>query len=258
MKQRIITGFVLGIIAIGAILVSIETFKFLMYLLVIIACIEVYQIKEKRFNILVPFLMFISIFLITRSNSIQQLIILSSLFIIFTILHLIDEKFTIRDFFICFGLVFLISMTLFGGINLYQVSGPLAILWVFMINYSADTGAYFVGSKFGKTKLIERLSPKKTVEGAIGGWIFGFIVAVIFGLFFLNDDFTRNFLLVGSLVIPVTAQIGDLFFSSIKRSYNVKDFGGIFPGHGGVLDRIDSLIFSLFVTNLLLLIWSVL
>ena len=134
----------------------------------------------------------------------------------------------------------------------------MAILWVFVANYACDTGAYFIGIRYGKRKLNERLSPKKTIEGSIGGWVVGFMSSFLFGLIFLQAFYTFNFLIVGSLLIPLTAQVGDLFFSSIKRHYQVKDFGGIFPGHGGVLDRIDSLIFSLFLINLLLMIWSIL
>lgn len=258
MKQRIITGLILGMIALVGIAISIESFKMIMYLLVAIACLEVYQLKENRYNILVPFFMFASIYAMTHFNIVIQMIILSVLFLIFSIIHLIDEKFTIKDAFLCFSLVFLISLTLNGGITLYQLSGPMAILWVFVANYACDTGAYFIGIRYGKRKLNERLSPKKTIEGSIGGWIVGFLSSIVFGLLFLETYYTFNFLIVVSLLIPITAQVGDLFFSSIKRHYQVKDFGGIFPGHGGVLDRIDSLIFSLFLVNLLLMIWSVL
>ncbi len=258
MKQRIITGLILGLIALIGIAISLETFKMILYLLVAVACLEVYQLKQDRFNVLVPFLMFVSIYLMTYFNSVGQLIILSVMFLIFSIIHLIDEHFTIKDYFLCFGLVFLISLTLIGGITLYQLAGPMAILWVFVANYACDTGAYFIGIRYGKRKLNERLSPKKTIEGSIGGWVVGFMSSILFGLIFLQAFYTFNFLIVGSFLIPLTAQVGDLFFSSIKRHYQVKDFGGIFPGHGGVLDRIDSLIFSLFLVNLLLMIWSIL
>ena len=117
------------------------------------------------------------------------------------------------------------------------------MLYLILACYVTDTMAYFTGYKFGKHKMIPRISPKKTWEGAIGGYIFGFLVSLIFGLFFTNLKW--GIIVVSSLILPIISQIGDLSFSAIKRNYNVKDFGSIFPGHGGVLDRIDSLLFCI-------------
>lgn len=258
MKQRIITGLVLGAIAIFGIMLGIESFRILLLLLVIVSCVEIYQLKENKYTILVPFLMFASIYLISISDSIEQIAVLSSLLLVLGLIHLIDEKFELIDYFMTFSFVYLMGMTINGAIELYSAAGPVSILWLFIANYSTDTGAYFVGRQFGRRKLNERLSPKKTIEGSIGGWIVGFVASMIFGLLFLDNHLTNNFLLVFSIMIPLVAQMGDLIFSSIKRVYHVKDFGQLFPGHGGVLDRIDSLILSLFTVNLLLVIWSLL
>ena len=110
----------------------------------------------------------------------------------------------------------------------------------------ADAGAYFVGSFFGKTKLCPEISPKKTVEGAIGGMVVNMLVLVLIGwiyeLLFPADVNYISMLLIGfgSSVISI---LGDLSFSLIKRSCNIKDFGQVIPGHGGILDRFDSVIF---------------
>jgi phosphatidate cytidylyltransferase len=102
-----------------------------------------------------------------------------------------------------------------------------------------DSMAYFTGRCFGKHKLAPKISPKKTVEGAIGGWLAGSGFAVVFGL--SSGLFTEMWVLgVLAVCLPVLSQMGDLVASVLKRKHDIKDFGQIFPGHGGVMDRIDS------------------
>lgn len=112
--------------------------------------------------------------------------------------------------------------------------------------WANDIFAYLVGMCIGKHKLIPQISPKKTVEGSLGGIVFSLIATIVALLIYQNvAEITINFTLViiYSLLCAVIGQIGDLSFSYIKRSYGIKDFGNILPGHGGVLDRLDSLIF---------------
>ena len=121
-----------------------------------------------------------------------------------------------------------------------------AYFWIFIFigAWVTDIFAYFTGILFGKHKLIPDVSPKKTVEGSIGGIVFCMIAFVIYG-FILNRHFEPNISLVlcavTGLISSVVSQLGDLSMSVIKRNYGVKDFGKIFPGHGGVLDRFDSI-----------------
>ena len=114
-----------------------------------------------------------------------------------------------------------------------------------------DTGAYFCGYFFGKHKLIERISPKKTVEGAIGGWLCGTAGAFIFAWAML-PELPLGLALFGAATMAVVGQLGDLAFSLIKRHVGIKDFGSFLPGHGGILDRIDSLLFNLLYFTLIL------
>ena len=130
----------------------------------------------------------------------------------------------------------------------------------------ADIGAYFIGVLFGKHKMLERISPKKTWEGFAGGVFFsmafilafGFIMAavgrpIVPGIF----DFSHwYFLLILSIFIPVMSVVGDFVFSSIKRYYGIKDFGFILPGHGGVLDRLDSILFTASTSAVLIIIFN--
>lgn len=118
------------------------------------------------------------------------------------------------------------------------------IWYIIIATYSCDTGAYFVGSFFGKHKLCERLSPKKTIEGSVGGIVVSFILSMLFAYFFLKEV-SMVMLVIASLTLPIVSQIGDLSFSSIKRYFGIKDFSNLFPGHGGILDRVDSLVYNL-------------
>ena len=121
------------------------------------------------------------------------------------------------------------------------------ILLPFVVAWLSDAFALFAGMAFGKHKLAPELSPKKTVEGAVGGvagsvaatLIYGFVMSACFGAAAVRYGLLILYALLGAVV----AQFGDLAFSYIKRQYDIKDYGTIFPGHGGVLDRFDSVIF---------------
>ena len=121
---------------------------------------------------------------------------------------------------------------------------------IFLLPWMADGGAYFIGSYFGKHKLCPNISPKKTVEGFLGGVVFCVISAMIMGMLFqfifLKDTARVNFVLLGVIAVldAFVSVLGDLSFSLIKRNLKIKDYGSIFPGHGGMLDRCDSIIFT--------------
>tara|TARA_B100000676_G_C17401530_1_gene495220 strand:+ start:174 stop:548 length:375 start_codon:yes stop_codon:yes gene_type:complete len=109
------------------------------------------------------------------------------------------------------------------------------------IVFATDTGAYTVGKMFGKHKLIPSISPNKTWEGAIGGYIVGTLIGGGI-IYILNIHFSTSLIVL--LVCPITAIIGDIIESQIKRKLSVKDMSNILPGHGGILDRIDSILFT--------------
>jgi phosphatidate cytidylyltransferase len=124
---------------------------------------------------------------------------------------------------------------------LLEIRESSLTLFIFLmaIVILTDSMAYFAGRFFGKRKLAPKISPKKTVEGAIGGWLAGAGFAVAFGL--ANDLFAETWVLVVLATgLPILSQIGDLVASALKRHYGIKDYGKIFPGHGGVMDRVDS------------------
>ena len=107
----------------------------------------------------------------------------------------------------------------------------------------ADSGAYFAGTFFGKRKLCPEVSPKKTVEGFVGGALMGTFIATSFYTTVINPAMPLVFVIFITLLLSCVGQMGDLVFSFIKREYDKKDFSNLIPGHGGILDRFDSLIF---------------
>jgi phosphatidate cytidylyltransferase len=132
--------------------------------------------------------------------------------------------------------------------------GPAFVLLALLLSWFSDTGAYFAGRFLGRHKLYEAVSPKKTVEGAIGGLAFAVLGALLGHFFFL-----RSLPLPDAVVLAVVAgglgQAGDLGESLLKRSFGVKDSGGIIPGHGGLLDRVDALLVTGALTYLYVRWW---
>ena len=141
------------------------------------------------------------------------------------------------------GGVMPMMLSTLARIGLIPGVGRVRMMLPFVIAFGSDTGAYFTGMTLGKRKLAPHISPKKTVEGAVGGMAAGALCALIYGIILRSCGFGVNLLsLTGfGLVGSVVAQLGDLTFSAFKRQYDVKDYGTILPGHGGVLDRFDSI-----------------
>ena len=130
-------------------------------------------------------------------------------------------------------------------IDLAQTSlpyDPILLLSIFLFTWANDTGAYFVGSFIGKHKLFERISPKKTIEGFVGGVMVAMFAGYAFYYFFGKLEATQWMIL--AFIVGVTATLGDLVESMLKRSMNIKDSGRLLPGHGGFLDRFDGFVFA--------------
>ena len=114
-----------------------------------------------------------------------------------------------------------------------------------------DTFAFIVGSLIGKHKLAPTISPNKTIEGTLGGLIMGSVIPTIYYYFCINTS-SIFLIFIISLILSFVAQLGDLFFSKVKRENEIKDFSNLIPGHGGILDRFDSMIFVILAYILLL------
>ncbi len=163
------------------------------------------------------------------------------------------SKLTSRDSFVIAVVFILFYAFASSFVSIHKVN-EMYVWYIILATYACDTGAYFAGYFFGKHKLCERISPKKTIEGSIGGFLFSVVISFVFALFFLKEA-PMSLLVCASLGMPIVSQIGDLAFSSIKRNYNIKDFSNIFPGHGGFMDRIDSLVYNLVFFYALLIIF---
>ena len=150
----------------------------------------------------------------------------------------IHESFTVK---IINGLFLFVPMSL-SLMALHMINNSLVLL-LFGLIWASDIGAYFTGKAFGKTKLSPNVSPKKTVEGLFGGIVFSLIIGVLYVIILKDTPSINDYLMFGflSIVVTLTSVLGDLFESLLKRLSNVKDSGKILPGHGGMLDRIDSL-----------------
>ncbi|MFA6611891.1 MAG: CDP-archaeol synthase [Bacilli bacterium] len=135
--------------------------------------------------------------------------------------------------------------------TLVELNGIKSFVYVYTIVVVTDLFAYLIGIKFGKHKLCPEISPKKSVEGAIAGFVAGIVFGTIvaFLMKIINPQTNEIFLtIIGviglSALLSITVQLGDLIASKIKRGYEIKDFSNIFPGHGGILDRFDSLLYA--------------
>ncbi len=142
----------------------------------------------------------------------------------------------------------LISASMLSLALIEKLSSHLSVLYLvltFCGAWFADTGAYFVGTLFGKHKLCPSISPKKTVEGLLGGFVANALLFVVYGLLFLRPVGVPNYLLLAfmGVMCALLGLIGDLSASLIKRKHGIKDYGNIMPGHGGAMDRFDSVVF---------------
>lgn len=211
------------------------------------------------------------LFLITLN--LNPVIILSFVTVILLSLLVFIDDFSGSDLGKAFTIINYIGLGA-ASITILRYLGVRFIVYVALISMMTDIFAYFFGIAFGKHKMAPRISPKKSWEGAIAGTLFGTIIASSFAIFYgvifspegflgyiFNPDGYQtifyNFTSIGNeplftqalIIIPITllgsisAQIGDLVASKLKRNYKIKDFGNIFPGHGGILDRFDSIIF---------------
>lgn len=143
-----------------------------------------------------------------------------------------------------FGIYYLSFLPLYLPRIHESANGIRWTLLFLMIVWAGDTGAYFAGKKYGKRKLYPRVSPKKTVEGGVGGLAAGFVVTLIYkGIVFRSMPWAGVIFI--PLLVGAVSQVGDFCESLLKRSFNKKDSGQLLPGHGGFLDRFDGVVFSL-------------
>lgn len=180
-----------------------------------------------------------------------QIIAMTSLFLIVPTVFYKEEDYSSKDAFFLLGAVLFLGLVFnaFLTIRLRNLNTFLFLLIIPMVN---DIFAYLIGSKFGKNKMCVNISPNKTWEGSIGGLVLGSASGIIFYRLLIGRITLK--IVIITLILSIIGQIGDLIMSRIKRENGIKDFSNIMPGHGGILDRLDSSIF-VFITYIFLLMF---
>jgi phosphatidate cytidylyltransferase len=244
MKQRIITGLLIAFVVLTTFIAGGLLRQIVISAFILVGVYETYAIKEKEWP---KWLFILLIGIVLGLSQVQDRYILISLLgiiMFFYLISILNPWFSPSDLGYIVTMILMFTGTLKSVLLVFEQYGVNMMIFLLICTYFTDTAAYFCGFYFGKTKLNERISPKKTIEGSIGGWFFGALGGFAFA-YFMIDGFNIGILLLMSLVFPIVGQIGDLAFSDIKRHFKIKDFGSVFPAHGGVLDRIDSLVFNL-------------
>ena len=263
LQTRVVTGVIFGIVLIGSILLKEFAFPLLLVFLIIAGLWEFIRVMKANgifpnpvfiyaTNLLV---FFCSIYLPLSESSLgitsQEIIYFSAGFSGLIFFLLAAELFRAHpkpaenigsSLLSVFYIGFPLSLLLLSSIDKNGSFDPVRILFFFFFMWASDTGAYFTGRAFGKHKLLERLSPKKTVEGFIGGVVTAMVTGIA-AWYFLGGIPFWGWMLTGVLM-SVSATLGDLVESMFKRQAGIKDSGKILPGHGGILDRFDSAFLS--------------
>ena len=169
-----------------------------------------------------------------------------SILVLFAQVILSNMKYTIKDIAITvFGICYIVVFMMYIPIIRQTENGIFKIWYLFIAAWGTDTAAYLIGRKFGKHHFTE-VSPNKSIEGCIAG-VVGAILLMLLYTYICNTFFGMNFnylyIIIVSIVMSIVGQLGDLAASSIKRYTKIKDFSNLIPGHGGILDRIDSVLF---------------
>lgn len=270
MKQRLISGLIVAAVAVAAILIGGYVLDLLILIFAGVGLFEFYNAFAKRgyspvklfgvvyiallalmmyfngdsyFTILLPTARFGNLNLFPP-------VFLAALIVLLALIVFQHEKYDAVDaaITVCGGFYVVFLISYFA--KLRDLEGGVYLFFLALIGAVAtDTFAYFIGKAFGKRKLIEAISPNKTVAGSVGGLLGNVAVLTIFGIVLWTLEAYRglplfHYPLIG-LLTGVVSQIGDLAASAIKRYTGIKDFGKIIPGHGGVLDRIDSYLFAI-------------
>ena len=266
MKQRIITGLICAVLFIGC-LFLMDTIVFAL-VLSLMSAIAVHEV-EKAVNLKNIPIMVLSIALsvaipvLAHFNFSVPIAAVGGFYVvlvfIFMLLQFEKTKFeeAVTAIFASVAIPYSFSLFLvFRDINerfssYTKIDGIFLILFACFCAWLTDIFAYFVGSKFGKHKLCPKISPKKSVEGAVGGVVGAVLLNVallfVFKKFFFQDGtgLTYVSVIIMSVCLSVISMFGDLAASTIKRNFGIKDFGKLLPGHGGIMDRCDSLLFVL-------------
>ena len=249
---RLLSGIVLMLAAIAALVLGGYVLYFVVVVLSLVGLFELYRAAglEKTLPAKLGYLfcLLLDVSLPAENTELTLLILVAALMCILAVYVIAYPKYQIGQVtLLLFGL-FYVGLLLSYVYRVRGLEGGVYSVWlVFIGSWGSDTCAYCVGKLIGKHKLPSKLSPNKTIEGCLGGVIGAALIGAIYAAVFTNQlsmfpSPVLAFAVIGS-VSAVISQIGDLAASGIKRNYDIKDYGNLIPGHGGILDRFDSVIF---------------
>ncbi|NQY06989.1 MAG: phosphatidate cytidylyltransferase [Flavobacteriaceae bacterium] len=248
--KRFLSGLIYTALLVGTLFFSKNLFLIVVTLFGIICLLEFSKLRYFKGGIIYPILVFLTYYLhfINEDQNIVMGILLITIIIscvlIIKLLMGSHNKinllgnYTLSIFYIITGIIFITLIPTIKAEYDYRI-----ILATLIIMWTNDTFAYLVGKNFGKRKLYEKISPKKTIEGLAGGFVFSLIAASVLFVTSKNNLNLIEWLSLATIIV-ITGTLGDLVQSQFKRQVNIKDSGTILPGHGGIYDRLDSIIFA--------------
>ncbi len=274
MRTRIITGLIFAAVMIGGIYGGAITYGLLFGLITVLSMWEFYSLTidddliRRLGGISIGLSLYLSVYLFTSQiisswehtllNTVVTILIpLTFLLFIYELFKGAEKPFVNLGYLIL-GIIYIaVPFSLLHYISFLDEMNyaPNIVMGLLLLTWANDVCAYFVGSKFGKTKLFERISPKKTWEGSLGGVIGTILVGGLLSYLF-TDLSLVNWMALGA-VVSIFGSLGDLVESMLKRSLKIKDSGTLLPGHGGFLDRFDAFIFLIPFAVAYLLIFKV-
>ena len=254
MKKRILSAIIMILIFVPLLFIGGVPFTILMTLLALASMYELITIREKKKKIpmlikVISYLLVIFSSILTYNQNIfsytMSYQLISFIVLIFLLPILLKSKsmdYDINDALYLVGSLLFINIA-FNLILVVRNYSLNYLIYLLLITVITDTFALITGMYIGKNKLAPSISPHKTIEGFIGGALMGTFVATTFYFTVIDSNISLVILILTTAFLSVIGQLGDLVFSSIKRTYGVKDFSNLIPGHGGILDRLDSIIF---------------
>lgn len=261
MKTRTITALLALLIFVPIVVLGSWPLLAIVFLLAYTALYEILKMNRIHIFSIPGMLSMVALFIIMMPQEpympyisdfqVDLIIVMALLMLSFTVIS--KNRFSFVDMGFC---VLAVAYVGIGFMYFYETreAGIIYILYALLIVWVTDTGAYLFGRAMGKRKLWPQISPNKTVEGFFGGIFCSVLLAVVFYFTGWIDGINVFLLLVLTMILSVSGQLGDLVESALKRHFDIKDSGRLLPGHGGVLDRFDSFIFVLPLMNILPLI----
>lgn len=249
LKTRVITGLLFGAIMTGGLLYGRISAGILLFIIGAGCLYEYIGIVKGRGwkNFLIPMLLYMALSVITYSvQKMDQhwtnIFGFHNIVIITGLYHLYKPVLKHRSHYFIISILYIMLPIFLTMYTLHwKASDATFLLYLFILIWVSDSSAYFVGSQWGRHKLFEKISPKKTWEGFIGAGVFTLLAAFLIAK--TTGQIPLMFWLIAAIWTWIMGTFGDLFESSIKREFGIKDSGSILPGHGGFLDRFDSFLF---------------